>query len=252
MTTPATRFSDEKFSSADISKSLENKTTGATTYKLEYFEVSGVGAISRDLLSYGGAKWENILVKELPNNTGSPFSVYPALHVRTGDGVEIHLAETSVIEQYLAREFGLFGDNEWEELQIKMFHSNTLMFRDRLFMRVVWNFKDKMETALETFLTQSLPQWINAHVFHLRNNGSNGHYVGNKLSLADILTANTIDFIKCLYGNEKILAMIEKCPEIMKVKENVDREPRLQTWRQSEEYKSIAENTRKLYANTGI
>lgn len=68
----------------------------------------------------------------------SPFGVFPVLHIKTADGREIRLSESIVIEHYLAKQFGLLGENEWEELQIKTFHSSSLYLRERLTMRVTW------------------------------------------------------------------------------------------------------------------
>ncbi|KAG0252758.1 Glutathione S-transferase S1 [Mortierella polycephala] len=245
-----TRFAPENMTSAEATKSLTDARPAS--YKLEYFDVSSVAAVPRDILSYGDAEWENLPINNWPAEVKSPFGLFPVLHIRTGDGQELKLSESIVIEHYLAKEFGLLGDNAWEELQIKMFHSSSLYLRERLFMRVTWNYKDVMEKALDTFLTQTLPLWIETHSKHLKDNGSNGHYVGNKLSLADIQTANDIDHFKCLYGGDKIVAMIQKSPEICKVKETVDNEPRLQKWRQSEVYKGHVALTQTLYANTGI
>ncbi|KAF9348569.1 hypothetical protein BGX34_002399, partial [Mortierella sp. NVP85] len=173
-----TRFAPENVSSAEVTKALVDPRPA--TYKLEYFTVSGVGAVSRDLLAYGGVEWEDAVITKYPPENGSPFGVFPVLHIRTADGLEVKLAEALVIEQYLAKRFGLLGDNEWEEQLIRMLHSSTMYFRERHFMRVVWNFKDRMDTTFDTFMTQALPVWIETHTKHLKDNGSNGHYVGQK------------------------------------------------------------------------
>jgi molybdopterin synthase catalytic subunit len=72
------------------------------------------------------------------------------------------------------------------------------------------------------------------------------------LSLADLQTANTIEHFSCLYRGNEILEEIKKSPEIWKVKETVDQEPRLQTWRQSEEYKKHIATSLALYGDAGI
>lgn len=43
-----------------------------------------------------------------------------------------------MIEHYLAKQFGLLGENEWEELLVKTFHSSTVYLRERFTMRVTW------------------------------------------------------------------------------------------------------------------
>lgn len=110
-----------------------------------------------------------------------------------------------------------------------------------------------MDKAFDRFLSEELPLWIETHTKHLKDNGSNGHYVGNKLSLADLKTANIIDHIQTIKDGDKVLEMIKKnSPEIWKVKETVDAEPRLQQWRQSEGYLRHLAMSKTLYANTGI
>lgn len=110
-----------------------------------------------------------------------------------------------------------------------------------------------MDKAFDRFLSEELPLWIETHTKHLKDNGSNGHYVGNKLSLADLKTANIIDHFQFIKDGDKVLEMIKKkSPEIWKVKETVDAEPRLQQWRQSEGYLRHLAMSKTLYANTGI
>ncbi|CAO3574553.1 unnamed protein product [Mortierella alpina] len=245
-----TRFAPENISSAEITKALADPRP--CSYKLQYFEVAGAGGVARDILAFADADWEDLVLTNWPAENHSPFGVYPVLHIKTPTGLELKMAETLVIEQYLAKKFGLLGDNEWEEQQIKMFHSSSLYVRERLFMRVTWNYKEVMNKALDLFLTQHLPLWIETHTKHLKDNGSNGHYVGDKISLADLLTANAIDHFAIQFGGPQIIELIKKSPEIWKVKEKVDAEPRLQAWRQSEGYKSHVRSSVAMYANTGM
>ncbi|KAI7818353.1 hypothetical protein BC939DRAFT_463381 [Gamsiella multidivaricata] len=131
-----TRFGPENVSSAELAKAFTDSRPAS--YKLEYFDVSGVGAVPRDILAYGGADWEDLAITNWPAEIKSPFGVFPVLHIRTADGHELKLSESVIIEHFLARKFGLLGENEWEEQLIKMFHSSSLYLRERLFMRVTW------------------------------------------------------------------------------------------------------------------
>lgn len=56
-----TRFAPENLSSAEVTKSLTSDRQSAS-YKLEYFDVSGFGGLPRDILSIGGAQWEDLPV----------------------------------------------------------------------------------------------------------------------------------------------------------------------------------------------
>jgi glutathione S-transferase len=92
------------------------------------------------------------------------------------------LSESIVIDQYLAKKFNLLGDNEWEEWAIKTHYSNIHYLRERSLMKLTWTWADKRKEALDVFLEKTLPDFIVDHEFHLRRNGSNGHYVGDRVS----------------------------------------------------------------------
>ncbi|KAF9198050.1 Glutathione S-transferase S1 [Haplosporangium sp. Z 27] len=244
-----TKLAPENVSSAELAKAFTDPRPAS--YALEYFSVTGAASVARDILAYGEADWEDKHPASWAEPK-APFGVLPVLHIRTADGVEFKLAETVVIDHYLAKKFGLLGNNEWEEQQIKVFHSSSLFLRERLASRVIWNYKNIMDKTTETFLTKTLPVWIETHTAHLKDNGSNGHYVGNRLSLADLQTANTIDMIAIQYKGQEMVDLIKQSPEIWKVKEAVDNEPKLQKWRQSEEYKTLIKQSLVLYGNAGI
>lgn len=93
------------------------------------------------------------------------------------------MAESIVVDQFLAKRFNLLGDNEYEEMTIKGLYSNIHYLRERSFMTMTWTYADKRKQALESFLTQKLPRFIEDHEFHLKANGNNGHYVGNRVKL---------------------------------------------------------------------
>jgi len=93
------------------------------------------------------------------------------------------LTESIAIDLFLAKRFHLLGDNEWEEAIIKGFYSNIHYLRERSLMTVTWTHPSRRKIALENFIGKTLPQFIADHEFHLRENGSNGHYVGDKVIL---------------------------------------------------------------------
>jgi glutathione S-transferase len=92
------------------------------------------------------------------------------------------LSESIVIDHYLAKRFNLLGDNEWQEWAIKSHYSNIHYLRERSLMKMTWTWADKRQEALELFLEVTLPGFIENHEFHLKANGSNGHYVGERVN----------------------------------------------------------------------
>ncbi|KAI8357577.1 hypothetical protein B0O80DRAFT_424590 [Mortierella sp. GBAus27b] len=197
------------------------------SYRLLYWDVASVGATARDILAYGKAKWSN----QLPQ--------------------EVFITESIVIDQYLAKQFHLLGDDEWEELTIKGIYSNIHYLRERSFMNVTWTYPDKRKESLDKFLNSSLPNFIADHEFHLKANGSNGHYVGDKLSLADIHLANIIDHFSHLPSGEATTELFKKS-ELWKVKEVVEKHPDIAAWRATDECQMLAKGSIACYAQTAV
>ncbi|KAF8931288.1 hypothetical protein BGZ52_012922 [Haplosporangium bisporale] len=161
-------------------------------------------------------------------------------------GQEIVLAEAMVIDVYLAEEFGLLGDNKYEELTIKAFNSSVHFLMERFFRSLSSTTERKQN--IDTFIDYFLPKFIYDHEFHLRNNGSNGHYVGNKLSLADIHLANAIHLFQTMPFGKRIDDVFCKSVPIRKVLETVLANPEIAAWRNSDEFKRLEKGSHEWYA----
>ncbi|KAF9572267.1 Glutathione S-transferase S1 [Mortierella alpina] len=224
-------------------------------YRLLYWDISSVAATARDILSYGRAKWTNQVAADEEWDNGkiaTPFRVLPILNIVLPNGKELFLAESIVVDHYLAKKFGLLGDNEWEECTIKAIYNNIHYFRERSFRDLTFTYADKRRIALERFMTHTLPSFIADHDFHLKENGSNGHFVGSQLSLADIHLANIIDHFSQLPQGQIFTAEFRKCETIWKVKEKVDRQPDIAAWRASAEYKEFVQGSIDHYKSTAV
>jgi len=84
---------------------------------------------------------------------------------------------------FLAKKFGLLGSNEYEEQTIKAFYSSIHYLRERSLMKMTWTFPDKRKEAFETWTTRNFPHWIELHEQHLKRNGGNGHFFGDKVPM---------------------------------------------------------------------
>ncbi|KAF8937348.1 hypothetical protein EDD21DRAFT_423606 [Dissophora ornata] len=227
----------------------------SVSYRLLYWDVASVGATPRDILTYGKAIWSNQIPLDEEWGTDklpTPFGVMPILNVIAPNGKEVFITESIVIDHYLAKKFGLLGNNEWEELTIKGIYNNIHYLRERSFMNVTWTYEDKRKVALESFMEKSLPNFIADHEFHLKANGSNGHYVGNKLSLADIHLANVIDHFSHLPSGKAITAEFQKSKTLWKVKEVVEQNAEISAWRATDECKALASGSVAVYARTAV
>ncbi|KAF9933091.1 hypothetical protein FBU30_006592 [Linnemannia zychae] len=220
------------------------------SFKAMYFSIQSNGATTRDLLAYGDVEWTALS----PSNWKAekplmPFHVMPVLYVTGQNGKEVTLAETVVIEHYLAEQFGLLGSNKYEESLIKMLHSSSAAIMIGYSVSVTWNQPEVKSKTLAYFTSSSLPDWIECHERHLRDNGNNGHYVGDKLSLADIRTANVIEHFADQPEAEALMALINKSEPLLKVREAVAKHPKLLKYKSGEAYKKLSENNRGFYAD---
>lgn len=137
-------------------------------------------------------------------------------------------------------------------MTIKAFYSNVLYLRERSFTTMTWTAVDKRKEALERFLTRALPRFIEDHELQLKQNGSNGHCVSNRLSLADIHLASVIDHFSHLPSGKEITAMFQKSRAIWAVKEMVEKNPEIAAWKSTEECKAISAKSVTFYAASAV
>ncbi|KAF9162577.1 hypothetical protein DFQ26_003420 [Actinomortierella ambigua] len=219
-------------------------------YKVTYFQYSHLGAIPRDILAYSGLKWENHKIlagDDWKDRAVSPFHCLPYVEVKlqSDPSKSVMLSESLNVDPFLAGKAGLLGDNEWEEAVIRSIYTNIICLREAFYQNVTAgpSFEGKV-AAGEVYAKTTLVKWMAAIEFHLQENARQnpgGYLFGKKISLADIALDNTIDIIS-QYPEElgkPTLEAIAKSPAICKVIELVDSEPRLQAWRQSDEYTTI-------------
>ncbi|KAF9024882.1 Glutathione S-transferase S1 [Haplosporangium bisporale] len=232
--------------------------TGPAKFELTYFDFTCLAATPRYLLAYAKADW---IDKQLDPNTFSseeqahdlPFGVIPVLKVqpKEGDG-EVVVAESWVIDTFLAQRFGLLGANAFEEQTIKAFYSHVHYLRERCLMRMSWTYADKRKEAFETFSEKQLPRWIKIAEQHLERNGGNGHFFGEEITLADVHLVSTLDHFAELPRGEEIVGKFKQSPLLWKVKETVEAHPNIAAWRDSNEFKALQEAGKKFYAFTAV
>lgn len=91
-----------------------------------------------------------------------------------------------IIDQYLAEELDLLGDNKYESWTILAFNSNIHYLTERSFIAFAQKDHAGRKKGRENFMAGALRKFIRDHEFHLRSNGNNGHYVGNRVFILNI------------------------------------------------------------------
>ncbi|KAF9428711.1 hypothetical protein BGZ94_001362 [Podila epigama] len=226
----------------DASEKLQVLEDPNKSFTLIYWPLASVGATCRDLLAYGKANWKCEYASEEAwknKEFATPLSFLPVLKITSSTGKEVHLAEAMVIDSYLAEEFGLLGDNKYEELIIKSFNSSIHFLIERTF-RVLGQKGTTAQEGLDNFMNITIARFIHDHEYHLRNNGSNGHYVGNKVCYA------TLPFDDLIYNE------FRKSEPIWKVWETVHANPEINAWRSSDEFKSHEKGSCESYMRFAI
>ncbi|KAF9953179.1 hypothetical protein BGZ72_005630 [Mortierella alpina] len=241
----------KNLSNLELSKTVDAKDN---EYQLYYFKVNVYGTTPRALLAYADAKWSNIYPGDWSHDKPlTKFGSLPMLYEISADGkVVIEHAEAMAIDLHLARKFNLLGDSSFEEAQILGFYSNTRALTQSHQEAFLCNSQDRAQ-KLENFIETQLKQWIRTHEKALVQNGSNGFYVSNRVTLAEIRTTVAIEQLLnelCVFkGFEQVQKLItpELTPNLWKVRENVLQKKSYKDWIQSELFQEITAETTAYY-----
>ncbi|KAG0235783.1 hypothetical protein BGW41_000678 [Actinomortierella wolfii] len=240
-------------STAELSKVIQCPSH----IKVRYFELTINALTSQYLLACGNVSWESTYAGEdwLTERNLLPFRCLPILEISSGqgkDGQEVVLAETSAIEHYLANLFGMMGDNDYEKYMIMAFHSSAKAVMDNFATYCAFNVEEAKPAAYKNCREKVLPQWVEIHDKHLVRNGSNGHYVGDKFTLADLRTAATLHYFESQPHADIWMAIIRKSKALMTLKETVENHPPIAAYRATDEYKKNLQGTIRLFAKPSL
>ncbi|KAF9173892.1 hypothetical protein BGX21_001175 [Mortierella sp. AD011] len=212
-----------------------------STFKLKYFKLHGVAYASRLILATTGAKWECVFPDDWANTEKKEtlFGVLPVLYETTSSGQSIEVPESDAIEHYLSKKFQLYGQDDFDEIKVRAFASSLQSIISYYFLRVaVVRDEGYKEEMMKRFLTEALPPFVATHERHLEANGRNGHYVGDKLSLADIKLTIAVNMIKAV-TDDKFVSK-EKTPAMWAVWETVSAIPSYVSWRETDSYETVS------------
>ncbi|KAF9580733.1 Glutathione S-transferase S1 [Lunasporangiospora selenospora] len=169
---------------SSLETSNELASVKDASFTLVYWDIASVGSTARDLLAYGNVEWKNDNPTDEDWDRGitkTGFSGLPVLKMTWPTGKELYLAESMIVDVFLAERFGLLGENEWEALTIKTFYSNIHYLRERGYGCISSAKPENRRNMIKRFMDKNIRRFIEDHEHHLKQNGSNGHYVGNKL-----------------------------------------------------------------------
>ncbi|XP_076456450.1 hematopoietic prostaglandin D synthase-like [Babylonia areolata] len=161
--------------------------------KLYYFNFWGRGELCRLLLAASGCDWEDIrFSKDEWNNTDrykplAPFGKAPFLYCNG----QYH-GQSIAIANFLAREFGLAGGSSQETLRND---EVVQLVQDLMALLVSLYYEEdgtKKAELREKLLQTEVPRFCGIFDRLLAENGHTGHFVGTKLSQADLAAYDII------------------------------------------------------------
>ncbi|KAG0352830.1 hypothetical protein BC939DRAFT_450685 [Gamsiella multidivaricata] len=220
----------------------ELSTARDSTFEVSYFGLHGFAGVTRTILAAGGANFKNYVPADWATEKPSaPFGVIPLLKETSKDGSKtIHVAESDAIERYLAKKFGFTGANAFEETLVNTYAAHTTALFQQCFLKYFGTKDEEVKAKAKADMASgSIPGWVNFHEKYLAANGSNGHYVGDKTSLADIKTYHILGLLQSLTGEDLISE--SKTPAIWKVKTTLESMPSVRAWRETEDFKAFSE-----------
>jgi glutathione S-transferase len=192
-----------------------NKGAKITLY---YFNLMARAEISRMILHYNGAQFEDKRIKydewkdfKEKNKHLLPFGQVPVL-----DWNGKIIAQGHVIARFLTQQFGQYPSDINAQTDVEMFREFV-----NLDITYPWsqlfNIQDKAQKTqfIDNYFNFKLPEKLNITEQWLKKNGSNGHLVGNSVTLADFAMWDLADrFLADHRWKERSTEVFGKFPEV--------------------------------------
>lgn len=198
--------------------------TMAPTYRLTYFDATGIGECIRFLFSYGGIPFEDNRIEFNLNKwrTRKDKPMYGFLPLLEVDGKMVN--QSIAIARFLAKKVGLVGKDDWENLEIDAVVDTQNDLRLKLTELLLTLDKDKKTEIKEEYRKNLLPYYLSRFETQVGENG--GYFVGGKLTLADFHFVGVLNAWKYAMGGD----ILEGYPNLMSLREKVHNLPAIKEW----------------------
>lgn len=188
-------------------------------YKLMYFGTKGRAEVIRLAFAAAGQTFEDKRFSMEEWKTVKPTIPQNQLPCLQVDGRLI--PQSGAIMRYVAREFGLYGDNNDENTQVDVILEDFLKNAIAMFYEKDETKKAEIKKDMEE---TKLPRFFDLLEDILKENGNgDGFFVGKKISLADILVYDITDqvglTVKLPAFPPKLGGLIDRVKNYPKVKE---------------------------------
>ncbi|CAF1104658.1 unnamed protein product [Adineta ricciae] len=191
------------------------------SYKLYYFNIRGLGEVSRLIFAAAGEKFEDIRYEHehWPEHKAEmPLGQMPVLEV---DGVK--LPQSAAIARFLAKRFNLAGKDDFEQAQVDAV-VDTMYDLLKAFLPI---FREQDEAKKQELLKKFFAEELAKHLQNLETlaklYGKGGpFFVGNHLTWADLFFH---PFLETLLGMNG--AVLDNNPWLKQNRAEVEKNPKI-------------------------
>jgi len=204
----------------------KRKTIAEEKYTLIYFDLEGVGEVSRLLFAVTQTEFEDKRYPfelkdgkahrpeweaDKPDRKKFPFGKLPVLQV----GEDTYIPQSRAIENFLAKKFGLYGKGA---LEAAVIDATVEQLKD---IGSSWReHKSKGEEEIKKFFTTELPQHY-GYFENLLKENKNGYFVGKKPTLADIAVYRFVNSYWAPDHKTQADEVLKAFPNLAKLHENI-------------------------------
>ncbi|KAL7754236.1 hypothetical protein RI367_000217 [Sorochytrium milnesiophthora] len=204
----------------------------APTYKLQYFNITGLGETPRMMLALTGAEWENAVPDWKAEKDNAPFGKMPVLIIQE-NGKEVKLAQSPAICRYLAAKHELVPKDPLQCAIADSVVETVADFRTKL-IHVIFHVKgEEQEKAKKELQETSGPAFIKYLSRMLQQNGNKGIFVGDKIGLPEV----ALHFV--VRGTQKNFPGVfteDNAADLLKVCKAVEQDSRIQAYLASDKH----------------
>ncbi|KAJ1876247.1 hypothetical protein H4R99_003591 [Coemansia sp. RSA 1722] len=200
-----------------------------SSFVIRYFDLQARAEIVKAILTFVGADWKVEHPVWPEEKANQPSGTLPVMIETKPDGTQFVLSDAAAIEFYLLKKYNIIGQesNEQEARQLQL--RNQVL--DACFQGWMYQFgPEEIRTYAKGNFAVLTKMVVEYHEKILKENGSNGHYFGDKVGYADIAIYAGFGALKAIDGiKETALELFseENAPLINKVFKAVENEPKL-------------------------
>lgn len=191
------------------------------TYKLTYFNVTGLAEPIRYMFNYGGIQFEDVRFSfdDWPKyKAGMPMGQVPVLEI---DGKKYN--QSRAIARYLAKKCKLYSSDEIEALEIDIVIDSLEDIRQALGI-YYWEKDAAIKEKFKQIAFEKLPNYMSKFEEQVKANG--GYFVRGKLTWADIMYAAYAGLLSTFAGED----VNKNRPELKKLVDKVHAIPSIKTY----------------------